>query len=50
MGVQVGSAGREHALKSLPTTAPVRVQLQQKLAQVMAEQDSRAKIAAAPVR
>lgn len=36
----------EQALKSLPTQAPVRVQLQDKLAQVMAEQDSRLDIAA----
>jgi len=36
----------EHALKSLPTQAPVRAQLQDKLAQVMAEQDSRLDIAA----
>jgi hypothetical protein len=36
----------EHALKSLPTQAPVRAQLQDKLAEVMAEQDSRLDIAA----
>jgi hypothetical protein len=36
----------EHALKSLPTQAPVRAQLQDKLAQVMAEQVSRLDIAA----
>ena len=35
----------EHALRSLPTQAPVRTQLQRKLAQVMAEQDDRAKLA-----
>jgi len=31
----------EHALKGLPTTAPVRQLVQQQLAEVMAEQDSR---------
>jgi hypothetical protein len=31
----------EHALKSLPSQAPVRAQLQQKLAEVKAEQDDR---------
>jgi hypothetical protein len=31
----------EHALKGLPTTAPVRRLVQQQLAEVMAEQDSR---------
>jgi hypothetical protein len=40
----------ERALKSLPTQAPVRIQLQDKLAQVKAEQDSRLNIAADPRR
>jgi hypothetical protein len=40
----------EQALKSLPTQAPVRTQLQGKLAQLKAEQDSRLNIAADPRR
>jgi hypothetical protein len=40
----------EQALKSLPTQAPVRTQLQGKLAKVQAEQDSRLSIAADPRR
>jgi hypothetical protein len=40
----------EQALKSLPTQAPFRAQLQDKLTQVKAEQDSRLNIAAAPGR
>lgn len=40
----------EQALKSLPTQAPVRAQLQDKLGQVKAEQDSRLNIAADPGR
>lgn len=40
----------EQALKSLPTQAPARTQLQDKLAQVKAEQDSRLNIAADPRR
>jgi hypothetical protein len=35
----------EHALKELPEHAPVRQRLQGKLAEVLAEEDSRAKIA-----
>ena len=35
----------EHALKVLPEHAPVRELLQGKLAEVLAEEDSRAKIA-----
>jgi hypothetical protein len=35
----------EHALKELPTDAPVRELLQAKLAEVLAEQRSRTKIA-----
>jgi hypothetical protein len=35
----------EQALKSLPTQVPVRAQLQDKLAQVKAEQNSRLNIA-----
>jgi hypothetical protein len=35
----------EHALKELPERAPVRELLQGKLAEVLAEEDSRAKIA-----
>jgi hypothetical protein len=34
----------EHSLRSLPTQAPARAQLQQQLAQAMAEQDSRTQI------
>jgi alpha-ketoglutarate-dependent taurine dioxygenase len=34
----------EHSLRSLPGQAPARAQLQQQLAQVMAEQDSRTQI------
>jgi hypothetical protein len=34
----------DHALKSLPTSAPVRAQLQDKLAEVKAEQESRLRI------
>ena len=40
----------EQALKSLPTQAPVRTQLQGKLSQLKAEQDSRLNIAADPRR
>jgi hypothetical protein len=40
----------EQALKSLPTQAPVRAQLQDKLGEVKAEQDSRLNIAADPGR
>jgi len=40
----------EQALKSLPTQVPVRAELQDKLGQVKAEQDSRLKIAADPRR
>ena len=40
----------EQALKSLPTQAPVRAQLQDRLAQVKAEQDARLNIAADPRR
>ena len=40
----------EHALKSLPTQAPVRAQLQDKLGEVKAEQESRLNIAADPRR
>jgi hypothetical protein len=34
----------EHSLRSLPTQAPDRAQLQHKLAQVLDEQESRAQI------
>ena len=37
----------EQALKSLPTQVPDRAQLQDKLAQVKAEQESRGRIARA---
>jgi hypothetical protein len=37
----------EHALKALPERAPVRELLQGKLAEVLAEQDSRIRIACA---
>lgn len=37
--------GLEHALKELPDHAPVRELLRGKLAEVLAEEDSRAKIA-----
>ena len=40
----------EQSLKSLPTQAPVRAQLQDNLTQVKAEQDSRLNIAADPGR
>lgn len=36
----------DHALKALPVRAPVRALLQQRLAEVMAEQDSRARLTA----
>ena len=36
----------DHALKALPVRAPVRTLLQQRLAEVMAEQDSRARLIA----
>jgi hypothetical protein len=36
----------DRALKALPAQAPVRAQLQQKLAQVIAEQDDRANLIA----
>lgn len=36
----------DHALKALPVRAPVRTLLQQRLAEVIAEQDSRAQLTA----
>jgi hypothetical protein len=40
----------EQSLKALPTQVPVRAELQDKLAQVKAEQESRLNIAADPRR
>jgi len=40
----------EHALKALPEHAAVRELLREKLAEVLAEQESRVAIADAPVR
>ena len=34
----------EHALKNLPEHAPVRTQLRERLAEVLAEQDARTKL------